>query len=221
FNEIVSLHSLDNGATWSPPVTIGQGRYFDGAFGPGGQLALSFHEEFRLRALNTPPDDSALVELQKQWAGDSAVGWLQNRPVFVPGGSHPGFAVSSWSGTGDPHDPATWLGPYKIGQSSYFSLAGGPRGLWLLYARSLHTGDDALVVRHFNGRTFGAQHRISARRLGNSPVINDGIGQSSSGRMAAAWFNDIQNRIEYSVSKRGKRWTASRVLATGVELPFS
>src|SRR5262245_37741816 len=37
FNEIVSLHSLDNGATWSPPVTIGQGRYFDGAFGPGGQ----------------------------------------------------------------------------------------------------------------------------------------------------------------------------------------
>jgi hypothetical protein len=220
-NTIVYLHSLDNGATWSGPVTIGQGRYFDGAFGPGGQIAYTFREEFRLRSFTTPPDDSAVAEINTSWPlGDSVVGWFQNRPVVVTGGANPGFAVSSWSGTGDIHDPATWFGPYRIGSANYFALAGGPRGLWLLQEQELHDATARMEVRHFNGRKFGRPHRISAGRLGTTPIVTDGFGQSSGGRMAAVWYADVRNRFEYSVSKTGKRWTAARVLATGVELPF-
>ncbi len=221
-NTIVYLHSLDNGATWSGPVAIGQGRYFDGAFGPGGQLALTFRNEFRLRALTTPPDDvrASPTSTRTGRSAIAVVGWFQNRPVVVTGGASPGFAVSSWSGTGDIHDPATWFGPYKIGSSNSFALAGGPRGLWLLQEQELHDATARMEVRHFNGRKFGPAHRISAGRLGTTPVIGDGLAQSSGGRMAAVWYADVRNRFEYSVSKSGKRWTPARVLATGVSLPF-
>src|SRR4051794_7023663 len=139
-NRIVYVHSLDNGATWSPAVQIGEGRYFDGAFGPGGQIAFAFREEFRLRSLTTPPDDSAMTPINEKWPqGNSVVGWFKNRPVVVTGGANPGFAVSSWSGTGDVHDPATWFGPYKIGSSNYFALAGGRAGCGCCRRRSSTT----------------------------------------------------------------------------------
>src|SRR3954447_20376240 len=220
YDRIVYLHSLDGGATWSGPVTIGAGRYFEGAFGPGGQIAFSFREEFLLRSFATAPDDAAMTPINEKWPqGNSVVGWFKNRPVVVTGGANPGFAVSSWSGTGDIHDPATWFGPYKIGSSNYFALAGGPRGLWLLQEKELHDATAAMQVRHFNGRKFGRAHRIPAGRLGTTPVVTDGFGQGPTGRMAAVWYADVRNRLEYSVSKTGKRWTRARVLAPGVELP--
>jgi hypothetical protein len=218
-NLIVYVHSLNNGATWSGPVQIGEGRYFEGTFGPGGQIAYTFEQEFRLRSVTTPPDDSAMTPINEKYAGESVVNWFQNRPVVVTGAARPGIVVSSWSGDGDPHDPATWYGPYKIGHSNYFQLAGGPRGLWLLRERSLGDATDAMEVRHFNGRKFGRGHRIPTGRLGTTPVIGDGFGQGTTGRMAAVWYAPVRNRLEYSVSKTGKHWTRARVLAPGVELP--
>jgi hypothetical protein len=218
-NRIVFVHSLDDGATWSGPVQIGEGRYFEGAFGPAGQIAYTFEQEFRLRTFASPFDDSAMTPINEKYAGESVVNWFRNRPVVVTGAARPGIAVSSWSGNGDPHDPATWYGPYKIAHSNYFELANGPRGLWLLHEKSLHDATDAMEVRHFNGRKFGPAHRIPAGRLGTTPVIGDGFGQGPTGRMAAVWYATVRDRLEYSVSKTGRHWTRARVLAPGVELP--
>jgi hypothetical protein len=141
--------------------------------------------------------------------------------VLVSGGTTIRTAVSSWSGQGDIHDPATWLGPFNIAPTSYFDLAGGPKGLWLAYEQSSRSGDDRVYARRFNPPThrFGPRHAIPFGRLGLPPVIGLGMGQAANGRMVIAWFNAVRDRIEVSASKTGAHWTRARVLATGVTLP--
>jgi hypothetical protein len=133
----------------------------------------------------------------------------------------PQIAVSSWSGQGDIHDPASWLGPFKIALSNFFDLAGGPRGLWLAYQKSTRTADDRIYARRFNQKTrrFGPRHAIRFGKLGLSPLIGLGLGQSSDGRLVVAWYDDIHDRIDASASKTGAHWTKAKVLATGVTLP--
>jgi hypothetical protein len=127
-----------------------------------------------------------------------------------------GTAVSSWSGLGDIHDPASWIGPYKLSKNSDFAVAGGPRGLWLLYT-VLTPNDYKIYARRFDVKTrrFGPRHRIP----GFTQVLGLGVGQSTKGRMVVAWFDDIRDRILASASKTGGHWTRPKVLATGVSLP--
>lgn len=219
------LRSADGGATWSAPVAVGTGRWFGGSIGPNGQLALSFRNvgyiEFYARSLTGSPAETATADLNHGHGVNSVTGFAGAIPVLVSGASTIRMAVSSWSGQGDIHDPATWIGPFNVADSSYFDLAGGPRGLWLAYQVSARGGDDRIYARRFNLRThrFGPRHAIRFGRLGLPAVINLGLGQSPDGRLVAAWFNAARDRIEVSASKTGARWTRARVLATGVTLP--
>jgi len=221
------IRSADGGATWSAPASIGTGRWFEGAFGPNGQLALSFpnlgYVEFYERSLAGTAADTATADLNHGHSVNSVTGFSGNVPVLVSGGTTIRTAVSSWSGQGDIHDPATWLGPFNVAPASYFDLAGGRSGLWLAYQQSTRTADDRVYARRLNPRThrFGPRHAIPAGRLGLSPVIELGIGQGADGRMAIAWFNTVRDRIEVSASKTGSHWSRPRVLATGVTLPGS
>jgi hypothetical protein len=221
------IGSADGGATWSAPASIGTGRWFGGAFGPNGQLALSFpnlgYVEFYERSLAGSPADTATADLNHGHSVRAVTGFSGNVPVLVSGGTTIRTAVSSWSGQGDIHDPATWLGPFTVAPTSYFDLAGGRSGLWLAYQQSTRTGDDRIYARRFNPRThrFGPRHAIPFGRLGLPPVIELGIGQAADGRMVIAWFNAVRDRIEVSASKTGAHWTRARVLATGVTLPGS
>ena len=216
------VRSADGGATFAPPAVIGTGRWFDGAFGPGDQLALSFRNlgyiEYYHRSLAGPPDASGEVDLNRRHAIDSQVEFAGGRPVLVSGARVPKIAVSSWTGQGDVHDPATWAGPFNIATSNYFALASGPRGLFLAH-ESPAGFPDRMVVRKFTGRRFGRARRIPERRLGLAGIINVGLAQDPTGRMVAAWYSSPRNRIEVSASRTGRRWTQARVLATGVEVP--
>src|SRR4051812_44670927 len=142
------IHSADGGANWSAPVNIGTGRWFEGAFGPNGQLALSFRNlgyvEFYERSLAGSPADTATADLNHGHSVNAVTGFSGNVPVLVSGGTTIRTVVSSWSGQGDIHDPATWLGPFNVAPTSYFSMAGGPKGLWLAYQQSSRSGDDRL-----------------------------------------------------------------------------
>lgn len=219
--DLVTLHSVDGGATFAGPTAIGDGGWFDGAFGPNGALALGFHNGFRYRSLAGVADGTdASVVLNRGFEPNSEVAFSGPLPVVVSGAARPGIAVSSWSGQGDVHDAATWTGPFKIAESNDFTLANGPRGLWLAYADFNHGGDNPIIARKFNGQRFGKAHRVPVGRLGGGFVNGDlAFGQDAAGEMVAVWYRSPTDKMMYSASRTGNRWTPARVLATGVDLP--
>jgi hypothetical protein len=223
-DQIDVLRSADGGASWSGPASVGTGRWFGGSIGPAGQLALSFRNlgyiEFYERSLTGSPSDSAMADLNHGHGVNSVTGFAGGVPVLVSGGANIHVAVSSWSGQGDIHDPATWRGPFNVANAPYFDMAGGRRGLWLTYQLTA-SGGDRIYARRFNLRTrrFGPRHAIRFGRLGRSPVLGVGIGQSPEGRLVVAWYDDIHDRIDVSASRTGAHWTRAKVLATGVTAP--
>ena len=76
-----------------------------------------------------------------------------------------------------------------------------------------------MVVRKFSGNRFGRAHRIPAGRRGLTPVAGAALAQDAAGRMVAVWYSSTGERLEYSKSRTGRRWTRARVLTTGVETP--
>jgi hypothetical protein len=220
------VRSGDGGASWTGPASVGTGRWFGGAIGPHGQLALSFRNlgyiEFYYRSLSGSPADTATADLNHNHAINSVTGFAGDIPVLVSGASVPHIAVSSWSGQGDIHDPASWVGPFNVADSNYFDLASGPRGLWLAYQTPTHTGYDRIYARRFNPKTrrFGPRHAIRFGRLGLTDMIGLGLGQGPDGRLLVAWYDDDHDRIDVSASKTGGHWSPARVVATGVTLPM-
>lgn len=216
-----AFRSTDGGRTFAPPVVFGRGRYFDGAFGPDGRVALAFRNldfvEFSLRSLSGPADDSAQAPLNRAYPVGTAVAFDGARPILVSGAAGPGIAVSSWTGRGDVHDPATWAGPFRIAKSNYFALAGGPRGVFLAHERP--GARDSVVVRKLAGQRFGRGRTVSASRTGISTIIGMDVAQDVRGRLLAVWYSATFDRLEVAASRDGRRWGPARVLATGVSLP--
>ena len=215
-----SISSADGGATFGAPVSLGDARFFDGAFGPDGRMALAIRNleyvDFYERSLAGPV--AGTVAVNGGYGVHAEVGYAGVRPVVVSGGRSPAIAVTSWSGAGSVHDPATWTGPFRVGKSNSFALASGRRGLWL--AHEISAGyPDRMVVRKFSGNRFGRAHRIPAGRRGLTPVAGAALAQDAAGRMVAVWYSSTGERLEYSKSRTGRRWTRARVLTTGVETP--
>jgi hypothetical protein len=209
---ITAITSLDGGATFGAPRELGTGRWFDGAFGPGGQLALSFPSlgfvEYYHRSLAGSPSTGS-ADLGRGYTTLSEVGFARGRPVLVSGARNPGIGVSSWTGQGDVHDVATWAGPFKVAESNAYSLAGGRRGLFLAHERPADT-EGVLVVRRFRKQRFGRARRVPASR---SDIDSVGLGQDPRGRLVAVWYEGTGDRLLASASRNGRRWTRPRVLA--------
>jgi hypothetical protein len=218
---ITAVRSFDGGATFAASA-IGEGRFFDGAFGPGGQLALGFpnlgYVEYYHRSLAGPPDNSAEGDLNRGYSFQVELGFARGRPVLVSGGRSPGIGVSSWTGAGDVHDPATWAGPFKVAESNAFAMARGRRGLFLAHERAAGA-DDRMVVRRFGRRRFGPARRVPHGRLALGSIMRVGLAQDARGRLVTVWYAASYDRIEVSASRNGRRWTPARVLATGIDLP--
>jgi hypothetical protein len=216
---VQAIRSLDGGATFAASV-IGSGRYFTGAFGPGGQVALAADHgdfvEYYHRNLAGPPASAGEGSLNPGFAVETALGFAGARPVLVSGTRTSRTAVSSWSGQGDVHDRATWIGPIRFTRSDNYAMASGRRGLFI--AHEVAAGRDArMQVRKFGTRTFGRARTIPGS---TTDYIGDvGLAQDASGRLVAAWFTSDRDRIEVSASRDGRRWSRTRVLATRVEIP--
>jgi hypothetical protein len=213
------IRSADGGVSFGPPAVIGDGTYFEGAFGPLDTLVLAVRNLGYVNVYNrnlagTLP--AGRVDLNAGHAVATAVGFAGTRPVVVSGTRTSRTVVSSWSGQGDVHDPAAWAGPFAFGRSDAYALAGGPRGLFI--AHETRQGRDArMVVRKFGTRTFGRARAIrgSTARI----VIDVGLAQDARGRMVAAWYDGVRNRLYVSASRGGSRWTKARVLARRVATP--
>ena len=112
--------------------------------------------------------------------------------------------------------PATWTGPFRVGKSNSFALASGRRGLWL--AHEISAGyPDRMVVRKFSGNRFG--RATGSGRPPRADAVGRRARQDAAGRMVAVWYSSTGERLEYSKSRTGRRWSRARVLTTGVETP--
>jgi hypothetical protein len=214
------MTSGDGGATFGAPVSLGEGRFFDAAFGPERRLALTIRNlgyiDFYERSLAGPVGGTAQVN--PGYGVESQVAYAGVRPVVVSGGRSPAIAYTAWTGAGSVHDPAMWTTPRRVGKSNSFALASGRRGLWL--AHEVSAGyPDRMVVRRFSGNRFGRAPRIPAYRRGLTPIAGAALAQDARGRMVAVWYSSTGERLEYSKSRTGARWSRARVLATGVETP--
>ena len=152
-----SIGSADGGATFGAPVSLGSARFFDGAFGPDGRLALTIRNlgyiDFCERSLAGPVDGT--VAVNGGYGVESEVGYAGVRPVVVSGG-RPRRSRSRRGPVPVVHDPATWTGPFRVGKSNSFALASGRRGLWL--AHEISAGcPDRMVVRKFSGSASAAR----------------------------------------------------------------
>jgi hypothetical protein len=138
------------------------------------------------------------------------------RPVLVSGAAAPGIASAAWSGQGNINDPSTWSENRRIASSNDFALTGGRRGVWLAYADFGDGLGNRVVVRKFTATKFGAAHRVPLARSGKPFVSGIAIAQAPNGSFLVVWHNGPSGRVEYSVSRSGKRWSTPRLLTTGV-----
>ena len=212
--QIVRVDSGDGGATFTAPAAFGLGHYFEGAFSPAGVM-LTYRTAFRYRAFAGPATNDSSVVLGQVAQTVVAVA-PDGRPVLVSGAAAPGIVSAVWSGQGNIDDPSTWSENPRIARSNDFAVTGGPRGVWLAYADFGRGLGNRVVVRKFSGTRFGAAHRVPLARNGRPFVAAIAIAQAPNGSFLVVWRNGPRDRIEYSVSKTGRRWSTPRLLATGV-----
>lgn len=217
----VLVRSVNAGATFGRSLDLGSETYFAGAFGPDATVTLADANRINgvtvQRFALTGP---VVITQALLWPGQARgsnqeVGYSGRTPVVISGGARDKIAWSAWSGRGDSSNAATWSAPKRIVSANYYSLASGPRGLYLLNER--FPRDDRLQVRHFNGKGFPTTGTIRpvARRSG---VIDDALVQDSRGRFVAVWYADVTDQIRASASRDGRHWAHPVTLATGVPL---
>jgi hypothetical protein len=212
---MVSMHSGDGGVSFGPQVAIGDNiTYFAGAIGANGLVAVGDGRTFQATHLGGPLEQRTL-DLNPGTSSFQAVGFAGGRPVYVSGGAAPRTSVRQWSGNGDIMDGSTWsrrrAGPAMV----YYSLDGGPRGLWLVHEHRI-TGGDAVVVRRFRKGRFGAARRIPGS-LGN--VLDTAIAQDAKGRFAIAWYDSRRNAVRIAASRNGRRWSHAKTVARFPNFP--
>ena len=207
------VDSGDGGASFTAPAAFGRGNYFEGAFGPAGVM-LTYRTAFSYRAFAGPATDDTSAVLGQPSQMVVAV-TPDGRPVLVSGAAAPGIASTGWSGQGNINDPSTWSENRRIAESNDFALTGGRRGVWLAYADFGDGLGNRVIVRKFSGAKFGTAHRIPL--AGRKPFVAAiAIAQAPNGSFLVVWHNGPSGRIEYSVSKTGRRWSTPRLLTTGV-----
>jgi type IV secretory pathway TrbD component len=127
--------------------------------------------------------------------------------VFADASSQAQFRLFGGS-PGGLNDAAGWSAPVDIGYADYPRLAGGPSGLFLLSG----TQTNALVVRKWNGSTFGAGVKIADA----ADDAHAHLTQDPAGRLHAVYSRNTAAGLEldYATSDNGATWQ-SGPLVTG------
>jgi hypothetical protein len=212
FDEIWQFTSGDGGATFDAGHPVGIAPFDEAVRGPGDTVSVATNAESTgLAVQNVPLDGSTAGASEAILSADHPY----NGTVALAG---PGTLVAVFAdasgnaqvrtAAGAFNDAAAWSPPVDIGYADYPRLAGGPSGLFLLSG----TQDNALVVRKWNGTTFGAGVKIA-------DVADDAqahLTQDPAGRLHAVFSRATAAGLEldYATSDDGTRWQ-SGALVTG------
>jgi type IV secretory pathway TrbD component len=212
FDEIWQFTSADGGATFDAGHPVGIAPFDEAARGPGDTLSVATNAESTgLAVQNVPLDGSssgtseAILSADHPYNGTVALaapGTLV--AVFADGSGNAQVRTSA----GAYNDAAAWTPPVDIGYADYPRLAGGPSGLFLLSG----TQTNALVVRKWNGSTFGAGVKIADA----AEDAHAHLTQDPAGRLHAVYSRNTAAGLEldYATSDDGTRWQ-SGPLVTG------
>jgi len=212
FDEIWQFTSGDGGATFDAGHPVGIAPFDEAVRGPGDTVSVATNAESTgLAVQNVPLDGSTAGASEAILSADHPY----NGTVALAG---PGTLVAVFAdasgnaqvrtAAGAFNDAAAWTPPVDIGYADYPRLAGGPSGLFLLSG----TQDNALVVRKWNGTTFGTGVKIA-------DVADDAqahLTQDPAGRLHAVFSRATAAGLEldYATSDDGTRWQ-SGALVTG------
>jgi hypothetical protein len=212
FDAVYVFVSSDGGSTFDAGQQIGTAPYNEVAVGPGNAVSLatdaySFGEVYERAALDatSPPAQRAVLSADHPYSG--AVGLIDGTTPLVAFADGSGNAqFRRFGGTGDPNDVAMWSAPQDIGRGEYMNLAGGSSGLFL----KARDGAGKLVVRKFDGATFGAAVAIPE---GTGELPQSHLTQDPAGRLHVSWPRiDVDGtRLYYATSDDGATWQTARV----------
>lgn len=210
-----SYHSTDGGVTWGAARPIAAHPYLTGAIGPTGTVVLGENSNVVTTSV-TGPLQPLVRLLTPGFEQSQTVEFVGNLPFYISGGRNPTSAYRAWTGAGDISDPATWTQLQPGPAMTFYDLADGPRGLWLVHERVHGVGDDVVVQQWRKGR-FGPVRRIPGSA---GSVLGTTIAQDSAGRLAVGWYDGRRGgSIKVSASRNGKTWSKARRLGRSGDFP--
>jgi hypothetical protein len=211
--------STNGGVSFGPGHVVGSVPIFDSVPGPGDSLSGVEENGSHLRFQNVPLDGSPPVNsdgtsatpLADLTTGESAynasVGLLNAATplvVYQHGAGGNDAAFRRYDGSGSVNDAANWTPQVSIGPLYGPKLAGGPRGLFLLGRDSQIFSNGNVVVRKFNGITFGPPVTIGP----GGGIRAQDLFQDAAGRLHAVYERADASVIAvvHAVSDDGVIW---------------
>ena len=125
--------------------------------------------------------------------------------------------IRSWDGTGDYNSVLNWVPSQLVGSGDEPRLAGGLRGLYLLY-RIGQPNKQRFVARRITPVGPGSKIPVSAK---GSPIFRD-FTEDAGGNLHAIWIdNGDPDKLRYSRSTNGKSFSDPEKLAKGRDNVFN
>jgi hypothetical protein len=205
--------STDRGASFAAPQLAGTLSYSDSALGPGDTVSVVTHANGQGTLFQNVPltgtGTTTFANLDTTRPAYGAVGLDGANPVVIAEDLSSNAIFRRYT-SGPINDAPSWSAPVAIGQLSYPRLAGGPLGLWMMAG----DGSRGLLVRRFDGSTFGAATAVGP---GNSAQMS--LFQDAGGRMHAVYpmLDAAGYHAIHAVSDDGVNWRTAELDAQAVE----
>ncbi len=212
--------STNGGQSFGAGHVVGSVPIFDSVPGPGDTLSGVEENGKPLRFQNVPldgsspsnPDDgTSTVPVAGLTTGEfgynASVGLLDAATplvVYQHGDGGNDTAFRRYTGTGSVNDSARWTPQISIGPLYGPKLAGGPAGLFLLGRDAQVLSGGNVVVRKFNGATFGPPVTIGP----GGGIRSQDLFQDAGGRLHAVYERADAGAIAvvHAVSDDGVVW---------------
>ena len=211
--------STNGGQSFGPGHVVGSVPIFDSVPGPGDTLSGVEENGRPLRFQNVPLDGSAPANpdgtsttpvaglTTGEFGYNASVGLLDaGTPLVVyqhgTGGNDTAFR--RYDGSGSVNDSANWTPQVSIGPLYAPKLAGGPAGLFVLGRDAQEFSDGNVVVRKFDGATFGPPVTIGP----GGGIRAQDLFQDAAGRLHAVYerADAIAIAVVHAVSDDGVVW---------------
>ncbi|MEA2124755.1 MAG: hypothetical protein QOI80_1537, partial [Solirubrobacteraceae bacterium] len=190
--------STNRGTSFDAGHVVGSVPIFDSVAGPGDTLSGVEENGKPLQFQNVPlsgpapsnPDGTSAVPSASLTTGEfgynATVGLLDAGTLLVVyqhGAGGGDAAFRRYDGSGSVNDAANWMAQVSIGPLYGPQLAGGPSGLFLLGTDAPPLSSGNVVVRKFDGTTFGAPVTIGP----GGGVRAQDLFQDAGGRLHAVY----------------------------------
>ena len=225
--------STDGGSTWAPdfdyypngfcdivrPRVVGslEPSFADVVPGPGEfSLAVvgAFKGETHFQA--TPLNGFAYTDKfavrQKANLGAGyygSVAFIDPQTPIVAMSDLANVYFSRYKGGPEFNETSNWQGQQLLGPGDEPELAGGKRGVHLIY--KTRDGQRRFVTRRFDGSGFGPPQDLTT--VGGDSIFADFF-QDAGGNLNFVWMENGPDELRYRVSKDGKTWGPVKKLAS-------